>query len=273
LEFDFRLISARSAFVVSAAGIAAPLAAGGMLGFAMGGSHLFFGAGVVHWQAALFLGAAMSITAFPVLARIIEDRGIRNTRVGTLSFAASACGDVVAWLLFAAIIASLPGGSAGAFLRSNLVFGALLLGALARKLGAPTTLDKRIRPVATFVLVPVFFAYSGLNTRLPLLASWSIVAITLLVLVVSSVAKGLACGLAARREGFNLRESAALGALMNARGLMELILLNIGLEAGIITPTLFTILAVMAILTTFAATPGFELASSGVTGHSALPAG
>jgi Kef-type K+ transport system membrane component KefB len=109
--------------------------------------------------------------------------------------------------------------------------------------------------VTTALFLPMFFVYSGLNTRIGLLDSLDLWALTLLVILVATIGKGVACMLAARLAGQRWRESAIIGALMNARGLMELILLNIGLERGVITPTLFTVLVLMAIVTTGMASP------------------
>jgi Kef-type K+ transport system membrane component KefB len=116
-----------------------------------------------------------------------------------------------------------------------------------------------LEPLVTTFLLPLFFVYSGLNTQIGLVNSRALWAVTLGILIVSIAGKGVACTVAARLRKVPLRESLALGSLMNARGLIELILLNIGLEAGIITPTLFTILVLVAIVTTLMATPVFEL--------------
>ena len=109
--------------------------------------------------------------------------------------------------------------------------------------------------VAFGFLVPVFFVYSGLNTRIGLLATPGLWALALLVLAIAIAGKGLACMAAARAAGEAWRDALAIGVLMNARGLMELIILNIGLERGVITPTLFTIMVVMALVTTLMASP------------------
>ena len=120
-------------------------------------------------------------------------------------------------------------------------------------------LRAKIEPVTTALLVPLFFAFSGLNTRLGLLSSPGMWATAAAIFLVATAGKGAACALAARAGGLPAAESAAVGALMNARGLMELILLNIGLERGLITPTFFTLLVLMAVATTMAAAPAFEL--------------
>ena len=120
-------------------------------------------------------------------------------------------------------------------------------------------LQHTVEPIVTNFLLPLFFVYSGLNTSLGLLNSWLLWGVAILLLLASVLGKGVACWLAALLNGESNREAMAIGSLMNARGLMELILLNIGLEHGIITPTLFTMLVLMAIFTTLMASPLFEL--------------
>ncbi|WP_205873658.1 cation:proton antiporter domain-containing protein [Mycobacterium camsae] len=138
------------------------------------------------------------------------------------------------------------------------IFGAFVLGVAMPSGFFAQELTTRLEPLVTTFLLPLFFVYSGLNTQIGLLNSPTLWAVTLGILVVSVAGKGLACAVAARLNKVPLRESIALGSLMNARGLIELILLNIGLQAGIITPTLFTILVLVAIVTTLMATPIFE---------------
>jgi Kef-type K+ transport system membrane component KefB len=138
------------------------------------------------------------------------------------------------------------------------IFGAFILGVAMPSGFFAQRLTSNLEPLVTTFLLPLFFVYSGLNTHIGLLNSPKLWAVTLGILVVSIAGKGIACTLAARLRRVPLRESVALGSLMNARGLIELILLNIGLQAGIITPTLFSILVLVAIVTTLMATPVFE---------------
>jgi Kef-type K+ transport system membrane component KefB len=122
--------------------------------------------------------------------------------------------------------------------------------------------DELIRlmlPLTNNLLLPLFFVYSGLNTKIGLIDTPALWGIALLILLAACIGKGVACWAAARLNGQGPRESLAVGALMNARGLMELIILNIGYERGIITQTLFSIMVLMAIATTLMATPIFEL--------------
>ncbi|OBK23663.1 potassium transporter [Mycobacterium asiaticum] len=139
------------------------------------------------------------------------------------------------------------------------IFGAFILGVAMPSGFFARHLTARLEPLVTTFLLPLFFVYSGLNTQIGLLNSPTLWAVTLGLLVVAVAGKGIACTLAARLNKVPLRESIALGSLMNARGLMELILLNIGLEAGIINRTLFTMLVLVAIITTLMAGPVFEL--------------
>jgi Kef-type K+ transport system membrane component KefB len=315
LEFRVELLKSgwRTSALVSSAGIVVPLLAGAALGAGLHQYPVFFPPSVRLWQAALFGGTAVCITAFPVLARIVSDLGLSGTPLGTLALGSAAFDDTAAWALLAVLLAGLTarpqlaalalGGGAVyalavyALLRPaaralisragpaalgagglaltlaaalsaawttealglHAVFGAFTLGlAMPRGLFAERVVA-RVAPLTTALLLPVFFAYSGLNTRIGLLDSAPLWLVAVLVLVASSAAKGLACGLAARWSGLPAAESVAVGALMNTRGLMELVLLNIALDRGLITPTTFTIYVMMALATTLAASPLFEL--------------
>ena len=138
------------------------------------------------------------------------------------------------------------------------IFGAFILGVAMPSGFFANHLTANVEPLVTTFLLPLFFVYSGLNTQIGLVNTPTLWAVTIGLLIVSIAGKGIACTLAARLKKVPWRESVALGSLMNARGLIELILLNIGLQAGIITPTLFTILVLVAIVTTLMATPIFE---------------
>ena len=316
LEFRLDLVARdrRRALAVSAAGIAVPFASGAALALAMMRGGGFFTPAVRPIQGALFMGAAMSITAFPVLARIISERGIGGTAIGSLSLAAGAIDDAAAWVTFAIVVGSVTGSATvaigaagGALLYTALVwlgarriivapiaaraerdgalppsalaimlgllalgawftdlvgihsvFGAFVLGVsvprgvLARELG------RAIAPLTMTLLVPLFFVYSGLHTRLPLIDTASLWAMALLVFATACAGKGLACWAAAHATGATGRQALAIAALMNARGMVELILVNLGLERGLITPTLFTMLVLMAIGTTLMTGPLFS---------------
>jgi Kef-type K+ transport system membrane component KefB len=315
LEFRVDLVRSRmrSALAISASGILAPFALGCILGFLLLNRGGFFGPGVTAIQAVPFMGAAMAITAFPMLARIIYERGLSGTTVGALALAAGAIDDAAAWGVLALVLASLSRdawiaimaiGGSGVFLvvlftlgrrllgylarlaargpeaermafgwvlvllmlaawftdtiRLYAVFGAFFLGAAVPRGAFATRLQEWIEPVTTWLLLPLFFIYSGLNTRFDLVNDAMLWMVTLVVLAAAVVGKAGACYLAARACGETHHEALGIGSLMNARGLMELIILNIGLERGIITPTLFTILVFMAIVTTLMATPMFN---------------
>ncbi|MEH2365455.1 cation:proton antiporter [Nostoc sp.] len=264
---------------------------------------------------ALFLGAAMSITAFPVLARIITENNLQGTRLGTLALTCAAVDDVTAWCLLAVAIAvARTGDFAGAiptiiasivyiglmltvgrwflqrlakhYLRAgrlsqlllagiymavvasaliteligiHLIFGAFLLGAampknedLVRELAIKT------EDFVLIFLLPIFFAYSGLKTQIGLLNRPELWLLCALVLAVAIAGKYVGTYVAARVSGISKREASALGWLMNTRGLTELIVLNIGLELKVISPLIFTMLVIMALVTTFMTSPLLE---------------
>ncbi len=316
VEFRGDLISKRlkSAAAVSLAGILAPFALGGLVAFLMRDNTALFKPGVSLWENVLFLGAAMSITAFPMLARIIYERGLSVTSLGTLALAAGSSDDAAAWCVLAIVLASfksdpmiaalaIGGGvvyavamlTIGRGLIARLlglcksvrpmhgfempmilallmvaswytdyigiyaVFGAFILGAAVPRGEFAEQLQKKLEPAVVNLLLPMFFVYSGLNTRITLVNTPELWLIAALLLAVAVIGKGAACYAAARWMGESHRESMAIGALMNSRGLMELIILNIGRDFGIITDELFSMMVVMAIVTTLMATPIFEL--------------
>lgn len=311
-ERDHFRTAASSAAAVSVAGMAAPFLVAVALTpwlIDMG----LFGEEVVTWQAMLFMGAAISITAFPMLARIIHERGLSGTPMGSLSLSAGAIDDAGAWCVLAIVLASFGGGAmvavkaicgGAAFAAFMLTVGPRLLAPLGRRveregkvsasvlgvililfmlcawvmdavgihavfggfiLGVAMPrglLTQQVRaqlePFAVLVLLPMFFTFSGLNTQLTMVDNIGLLGVTALILVGSILAKGGACWAAARLTGQDNRTAMGIGALMNARGLMELIIINIGLQRGIISPALFSILVLMAIVTTLMASPLFE---------------
>jgi len=316
LEFNITLIKERfrSAVAVSLAGILAPLILGALLAWAAYHDMALFPRKVGLASAMLFLGAAMSVTAFPVLSRILHERGITGTAVGTLALAAGSIDDAIAWCLLAVMLATFGGMSSVALIAIgggigytivvlligrpllrqlsaraeragkisgpmltaaivllllsawftdtigiHAVFGAFILGVAMPRGVVARDLRHMIEPVTLNVLLPLFFVYSGLNTRIGLVDTPFLWLITLVIILNATVGKFVACWLAARRVGESHQVSLGLGTLMNARGLIELILLNIGLSRGVITPTLFTMMVIMALVTTFMATPLFDL--------------
>ena len=264
---------------------------------------------------ALFLGAAMSITAFPVLARIITENNLQNTRLGTLALTCAAVDDVTAWCVLALAIAvantndmakAFPtilaallyitfmvtvgrwflrrvatyyertgrltqfllagiymGVVASALITEvigiHLIFGAFLLGAVMPKnAGLVRDLAEKTEDFVLTFLLPIFFAYSGLRTEIGLLNTPRLWLLCALVVVVAISGKYFGTYIAARVSGIENREASALGWLMNTRGLTELIVLNIGLSLGVISPLLFTMLVIMALVTTFMTSPLLE---------------
>ncbi|OCQ94637.1 sodium:proton antiporter [Oscillatoriales cyanobacterium USR001] len=264
---------------------------------------------------ALFMGAAMSITAFPVLARIITEHNLQNTRLGTLALTCAAVDDVTAWCLLAVAIAVTRTNSmigalptileaiiyitfmvtvvrwflqrlskhynrtgkltqlvlAGIYMAVvasaliteligiHLIFGAFLLGAsMPKNAGLTRELAEKTEDFILIFLLPIFFAYSGLRTQIGLLNSPDLWLLCLGVLLVAIIGKYVGTYIAARACGINNREASALGWMMNTRGLTELIVLNIGLSLGVISPLLFTMLVIMALVTTFMTSPLLE---------------
>ncbi|WP_088890079.1 cation:proton antiporter domain-containing protein [Leptolyngbya ohadii] len=303
-----------TAILTSHVSIVVPFALGALLSLLL--YPLVSNSSVSFTAFALFLGAAMSITAFPVLARIITENNLQNTRLGTLALTCAAVDDVTAWCLLAlaiavtrtnSMIAALPtlleavvyitlmvtigrsflqqlakhydrtgkltqfvlagiymGVVASALITEaigiHLIFGAFLLGAVMPKNeGLTRELAEKTEDFVLTFLLPIFFAYSGLRTQIGLLNRpelWLLCGLVLLVAIggkfIGTYGAGRVCGMAKR-------EAAALGWLMNTRGLTELIVLNIGLSLGVISPLLFTMLVIMALVTTFMTSPLLEL--------------
>ncbi|AKK30038.1 cation:proton antiporter [Mycobacterium sp. EPa45] len=317
-SFQLNILGAhmRQAGATAATGIGVPLILGGVLGWLMVSLGGYFTDKVVHWQGGLFVAAAVAITAFPMLAWIVYDSGLLETRLGTMALSCAAIDDACSWVLLATVVATSKGHASGAILaiggglayllfmiyvgrpllarletwnppRAHVertgglpiahtsiillvvltaswftdlvgiysVFGAFVAGAVMPRGELLDAVRERFEPLVAYLLLPAFFIYSGLNTQLNLIFDGPTLLMAGIVLVVSFVAKFGAVGLAARWQGMSWYEAGSMGALANARGLMELILLNIGFEAGLISGKLYTILAVMTIITTFVATP------------------
>ncbi len=315
LEFNADLLKGRlhSAGVVSLAGIATPFMLGALATIWIVQEPGFFKPGIVLWNAAMYMGASMSITAFPMLARIIFEKGISGTSMGTMALAAGSLDDAIAWCLLAVVLAAfnsnpsiavlaIGGGITFVILMTTLgrrllqvlarwterdngvtmttmlttlvilmasawftdyigiyaVFGAFIAGTAMPRGRFAHEVRSHMEYLTTTLLLPLFFVYSGLNTRIGLVNTPHLWMITAVIVVLAVLGKGIACMLAARWAGEPWREAATIGVLMNARGLMELIILNIGLQAGVIGPTLFTIMVLMAVITTLMASPLFE---------------
>ena len=325
LRLDLTLLRGRAhvAVAVSHASIIAPFLLGAALAPLLHPAFAPPGVGLLPF--ALFLAAAMSVTAFPVLARILDERGLRGTRIGTVAIAAAAVDDVTAWCILAAVVAVArstgatgAGGGLSAFATTiglaaawvlflfavvrpalaraaarrsvvvpsaqlvsvavvgafvsawateragvHALFGSFLAGVIVPRGGADDPargglaemLAHRIEAVVGAVLLPVFFAFTGLRTSVGLVqggTAWALAGLILLVAVAGKL--GGSAG-AARLFGMPWREALAVGTLMNTRGLMELVILNVGLDIGVITPTLFAMLVLMALVTTVMTSP------------------
>ncbi len=307
--------------VISLAGIAVPFALGVLLAL---GLHSQEQGGPSLLVFALFLGVALSITAFPVLARILSDRGLTRTSLGQLALVCAAAGDAIAWCLLAiatgvakaqvgdavstlawttgyllvmwlvvrplvgrwlaspeiaaeptkngavpnhtvpispaqigvVMVAVLVSALATEWIGIHALFGAFVLGALIPH-DSPLAeqLGKHIENVVVVLMLPAFFAFTGLRTELGLISGWQDWLLCGLIIAVATVGKFGGTLVAARWMGQSWRDSAALGALMNTRGLMELIVLNVGLDLGIISPRLYAMLVIMALVTTVATAP------------------
>jgi Kef-type K+ transport system membrane component KefB len=260
---------------------------------------------------ALFMGVSMSVTAFPVLARILTDRRLQKTSMGVTALTCAAVDDATAWCLLALVVsvisakmgtalstvlltlayiafifvvvrplmewvarrhedderisqgvlalvlcALLFSGLMTEFIGIHAIFGAFLIGAvIPHHSRVARDLTDRLQDVVVVFLLPAFFAFTGMRTEINLLngvQNWVLCGI---IILVASAGKFGGTTIAARLVGLGWREGAALGILMNTRGLMELIVLNIGLDLKVISPTLFAMLVVMALVTTFATTP------------------
>ena len=249
LEFDWTLVRGRGAALLatSQASIAVPFALGCALALAIHDAHA--PAGVPRLVFVLFMGVAMSITAFPVLARILTDRQLTRTPIGVAALTCAAVNDVMAWALLAVVVgiahATPAGGVPGEFVIA-FAAGAVLP---ARSRFAQTV-DRWLHGPVTILLLPAFFALTGLRTQIALVSSAADWALCLGIVAIATAGKFGGTTVAGRLSGMSWRFAARLGALMNTRGLMELIALTVGLQAGIITPRLFTMMVIMAIVTT-----------------------
>lgn len=272
---------------------------------------------VTPFEFALFIGGALSITAFPMLARILYERRTQNTRLGRLTLLGASIDDAAAWCFLAVLSAMHTGAGAmqvfktigltaafaavmlfgvkkllrplgdrvqrtgtfgfeemyivvGIVLLAGLftdyigiysVFGGFIAGlAMPENPAFRAALHGRMMDIVCVLLLPIFFAFSGLNTELGGIAGWGMILPFLAILAAGFIGKYLGCAAAMRAVGFSWRESWAVGGLMNARGLMILIFINIGLAQGMITPEIFSMLVLVAVLTTAAAVPLYRWA-------------
>jgi Kef-type K+ transport system membrane component KefB len=299
--------SAKSVIIASQASIMAPFLLGGVLAWSI---YPRLGNGAPRLPFVLFLGAAMGITAFPVLARILADCKLTHTRVGMFALSCAAIDDVTAWCLLAVItviarpeanqnplpwrFAALIGyilamvclvrpalrrllpasatpdrarfGAAMIFLLLSVwatealavhaLFGAFLAGIVMPKGGQlQEGLRDRLESVTLVLLLPLFFAYTGLRTSIALLNSVELWLLCALIVTVAVGSKLLVSGVIVHASGMPWRESLAVGVLVNTRGLVELVILNVGLDLHILSPTLFSMMVIMALATTLMTAP------------------
>lgn len=316
MELDLKVLKNRAndAIVISHASIVIPFAVG--IGLAYFIYQSFAPDGVQFIAFALFLGIAMSITAFPVLARIVQERGLHKSRLGTVVITCAAADDITAWSLLAAVIAIVKAGSfvsalytiamasgyvflmikvVSPFLRrigdlhtsrENLskpvvaiffltliissyltevigihaLFGAFMAGAIMPdNTKFRNVFIEKVEDIALVLLLPLFFVFTGLRTEIGLLNDPYLWKITGLIVLVAVVGKFAGSALAARFVGQNWKDSLIIGALMNTRGLMELVVLNIGYDLGVLTPQIFAMMVLMALITTFMTGPALDL--------------
>lgn len=310
-EVNLAVLRRRSftAVTVSQVSIALPMLTGIVLAF---GLYPSFGRGEGFTAFTLFIAVTMSVTAFPVLARILSDRGITDTPLGALALMCAAIIDVVAWCLLAVVIAISRHGPTSEVLMTvaltaafaagmvlvvrpvlarvlgavseaavlpillvgillsalatdeigiDTIFGAFLFGVIApRSLPAARAAGKKMESLTVTLLLPLFFVYTGLHTSLGLLgANARLWAWTAVIVVVAIAGKWGGATVAARLTGTGWQESLSLGALMNCRGLTELVVLTVGLQMNVIGPTVFAMLLVMTLVSTVATAPGLSL--------------
>jgi Kef-type K+ transport system membrane component KefB len=260
---------------------------------------------------AIFMGVSMSVTAFPVLARILTDRGMQRTRLGVIALTCAAVDDVTAWCLLAFVVSVVHARMGGAvstigwslvyiafivaavrplirkvarrvdelgeltqpmlaalvvglllsalateFIGIHAIFGAFLLGAVIPPDSViARALTHRLEDLVVVLLLPAFFAFTGMRTRIGLVTGIDQWALCAVIILVACLGKFGGSAIAARLTGLGWRDASALGILMNTRGLMELIVLNVGLDLKILSPTLFAMLVLMAVVTTVMTTP------------------
>jgi Kef-type K+ transport system membrane component KefB len=309
LDTNLMIRQSREAVVISFSGILLPLIMGGTLGFFL--FPALAGSKATLFPFMLLVGTAMSITAFPVLARLLMEKRMLQTKMGMLALTSASIDDVIAWCMLALLIALMrdQGGVSSLLvvgetalfsgvmlfvLRPLLrvavrkihsvkvqitmaiavlllasytttiigihpIFGAFLAGVILPRNVAFTAHIRGLDQVNTILFLPLFFVFSGLRTRIGLLDSPALWGICALVFVIACGGKMLSGTLATRLMKAPWKDAFGLGLLLNTRGLVELIVLNIGLELNVLSPTLFAMLVLMALTTTMMATPLLSL--------------
>jgi Kef-type K+ transport system membrane component KefB len=307
LELDLSKLRGQGhkAVVISHASILLPILLGAVLAIWL---YPRFGVDVGRLGFTLFLGAAMAITAFPVLARVLQETGLYHTRIGVLTITCAAVDDVTAWCLLAVVVAVVKSTGtvealqtialsllfltvmllvvkpllrrvpaiplwaaitlalASAWVTEQIgihaIFGAFMAGAaMPRRVELQLDIHHKLEHATLAFLLPVFFVVVGLATRVDLLDSAYLWAVTALVIATAIAGKWGGSMVAARIMGERWQDAAAIGILMNTRGLTELVILSVGLELGVISTTIFTMMVLMALFTTLMATPMLALIS------------
>lgn len=316
MELDLKVLrkKANDAIIISHASIIVPYFLGMALAYFL---YANFAPDTTDFLSfALFMGIGMSITAFPVLARVIQERNLTSTHLGTVAITCAAADDITAWCLLAAVIAIVKAGSfvsaiytiilalgyvllmvkvVQPFLKRlgevyssketinksivavvflvllissyltevigiHALFGAFMAGVIMPpNLNFRKILTEKIEDVALVLLLPLFFVFTGLRTQIGLLNDWHLWGVCFLIILVAVAGKFGGSALAARYVGQSWKESLSLGALMNTRGLMELVVLNIGYDLGVLTPEIFAMMVIMALVTTFMTGPALDL--------------
>ena len=316
MELDLKVLKnkANEALVISHASIIIPFALG--IGLSYFIYYRFAPVGVEFLSFSLFMGIAMSITAFPVLARIVQERGIHKTRIGTIVITCAATDDITAWCILAAVIAIVKAGSfvsslyiiglafayvllmifvVKPFLKRigdlystknklnkpvvaiffltlilssytteiigiHALFGAFMTGAIMPDIAKFRAIFiNKVEDVSVILLLPLFFVFTGLRTQIGLINDPYLWKVTGFIILVAVIGKFLGSALAAKFVGQNWHDSLTIGALMNTRGLMELVVLNIGYDLGVLTSEVFTMMVIMALVTTFMTGPALDL--------------
>lgn len=316
MELDLKVLKnkAHDAVVISHASIIIPFTLG--LGLAYFIYHSFAPPGVEFLSFGLFLGIAMSITAFPVLAGIVRERGIHKTKLGAIVITCAAADDITAWCILAAVIAIVKAGSFTSSLyvigmailyviimlkvvrpflkrvgdlkstRESLskpvvaifflvlllssyvteligihaLFGAFLAGAIMPENNKFRSIFiEKVEDVSVVILLPLFFVFTGLRTQIGLLDDPHLWKVTGMIILVAVVGKFFGSALAAKFVGHSWKDSLSIGTLMNTRGLMELVVLNIGYDLGVLSTEIFTMMVIMALATTFMTGPALDL--------------
>ncbi len=315
MELDLKILKNRAneAVVISHASIVIPFALGVGLSYYI--YNQFAPENINFLSFALFIGISMSITAFPVLARIVQERGIHKTKLGAIVITCAAADDITAWCMLAAVIAIVKAGSFLSSLyiiamaivyvlmmfyvikpflkrigdlygsKNNLskpvvaiffltlilssycteiigihaLFGAFMTGVIMPEISKfRNVFIEKVEDVSLIILLPLFFVYTGLRTEIGIINDPELMKITGYIILVAVSGKFIGSALAAKFVGQNWRDSLIIGALMNTRGLMELVVLNIGLDLGVISPKVFTMMVIMALVTTFMTGPALD---------------